>query len=303
MTKPTTHCGFVALVGRPNVGKSTLLNRILGQKISIVSAKPQTTRHQILGIHSTAHTQIVFVDTPGLHDNDNSKKQLNRYMNRAASNAAAEADLAILIIEALNWTPGDERILNELKTRNVPIALAVNKIDTVHPREQLLAFLDTMAQQHNFCFIVPLSAQRGENLQPFLQDIQAQLPESPFFFSPDQITDKSERFITSEIVREKVMLQLNQELPYATSVEIEQFKREKTEKGERLNVGVVIWVERPGQKGIIIGKGGETLKRIGTQARQDLERQFDEKVFLKTWVKVRENWSDDARSLQQFGYE
>jgi len=298
-----THCGFVALVGRPNVGKSTLLNRILGQKISIVSAKPQTTRHQILGIHSTDNTQIIFVDTPGLHDNANSKKQLNRYMNRAASNAAAEADLAILIVEAMNWTPSDERILAELKTRDVPVALAVNKIDTVHPREQLLEFLQTLTKLHDFCFIVPLSAQRGENVQPFLNDIHGQLPESPFFFSPDQVTDKSERFITSELVREKIMLQLNQELPYATSVEIEHFHREETPKGERLNIGVVIWVERAGQKGIIIGKGGETLKRIGTQARQDLEQQFGEKVFLKTWVKVRENWSDDARSLQQFGYE
>jgi len=296
--------GYVTLLGRPNVGKSTLLNHLLEQKISITSPKPQTTRHIILGIKTLStcaeampDTQIVYVDTPGLHRSG--KRALNRYMNRVAADSLGFADVAVFLLEALRWTDEDALVLQQLEKFAGPVLVAVNKIDRVQDKARLLPFLQKLAGRREFADIVPLSALRADNIGPLEQAITAHLPEADFFFSEDDITTASQRFLAAEIVREKLFRRLHKEVPYALTVEIEQFR----EKAGTIHIGAVIWVERPSQKGIIIGEKGRVLKEIGQQARQDLERLLQSKVFLETWVKVRQGWADDERALRQLGYQ
>jgi GTP-binding protein Era len=289
-------CGYVALVGRPNVGKSTLMNHLIGQKISITSSKPQTTRHRILGIKTEPTYQAVFVDTPGLHQN--AKKAVNRYMNRTAKSALTDVDLIIFVVEAARWTDDDENVLRQLRAAGKPVVLAVNKIDHIKDKAELLPLLQGLARKMEFAAMVPVSALRRSNLEELETVVARHLPESEPFFAEDQITDRSERFLAAEIVREKLMRTLGQELPYELTVEIEQF----TNEDNMLNIAAVIWIERDSQKPIVIGKGGSVLKKVGQAARTDMEKLFDSKVFLQLWVKVKEGWSDDDRALSSLGY-
>jgi GTP-binding protein Era len=297
MTEGIFHCGYVAIVGRPNVGKSTLLNRILGQKISITANRPQTTRHRILGVKTTSACQVVYVDTPGLHLGG--KRAINRYMNRTAAGSISEVDVVLFVVEGTRWTEEDEHVMERLRKVTVPVFMVVNKIDSIQDKEQLLPQLQELSEKGDFMQIIPLSAQTGEGVDRLEAEIEAILPISPPFFPEDQITDRSERFLAAELVREKLVRLLTQELPYSTTVEIEKFN---IENGVR-HIHAVIWVEREGQKGIIIGKKGQQLKKIGELARKDMERAFEGKVFLQLWVKVRSGWSDDERALRSLGYQ
>ena len=290
-------CGLVALVGRPNVGKSTLLNRILGQKISITSSKPQTTRHRILGIKTTDTAQVVYVDTPGLHQGG--KRALNRALNRAASDAIADVDLAVLLVEGTRWTEEDELVLQRLRQAQVPVLLAVNKVDRLQARESLLPALQALSERHDFSEIVPVSALRGENVERLEACVIERLPVNPPYFPEEQITDRSERFLAAELIREKLFRRLGQELPYGLTVQIEQFK----EDDGLLRIDGLVWVERDTQKAIVIGKGGAMLKQIGREARLDMERLFGGKVFLQLWVKVKSGWADDERALRSLGID
>lgn len=289
-------CGFVAIVGRPNVGKSTLLNQLLGQKISITSHKPQTTRHRILGIKTDGESQCVYVDTPGLHLGG--KSAINRYMNRTAGSALMDVDAVVFVVEALRWTEEDESVARRLETVGAPVILAVNKVDTVTDKERLLPFLQEASSHGSFAEVIPISASSGSNVEVLESVAEKLLPEGVHLFSDDQITDRSERFIAAELVREKLMRTLRQELPYSVAVEIENFSTEN----EIVHIDAIIWVERKGHKGIIIGKGGAMLKQIGKQARLDMQRAFGQQVFLRLWVKVKEGWSDDERTLKSLGY-
>jgi len=291
------HSGYVAIVGRPNVGKSTLLNRILGQKISITADRPQTTRHRILGVKTTGDNQVVYVDTPGMHLG--SRRAINRYMNRAASGSIVDVDIIVFVVDAMRWTDEDDFVLDKLKSVKVPVFLAVNKIDSVQDKQDLLPYLKLLAEKRNFHQIIPISAQSGEGVERLESEIELLLPLSQPFFPEDQITDRSERFLAAELIREKLVRSLTQELPYSTTVEIEKFSMENNIR----HIHAVIWVEREGQKGIIIGKKGQQLKRIGELARKDMERAFEGKVFLQLWVKVRSGWSDDERALRSLGYQ
>lgn len=289
-------CGYVALVGRPNVGKSTLMNHLIGQKISITSSKPQTTRHRIIGIKTEADYQAVFVDTPGLHLN--AKKAVNRYMNRTAKSTLADVNLIIFVVEAGRWTEDDDNVLRQVRAAGVPVVLAVNKIDHIKDKAELLPLLQNLGRKMDFAALVPVSALRRNNLEELEKVVASYLPENAPFYAEDQITDRSSRFLAAEIVREKLMRTLGQELPYELTVEIEQFK----EEDGMLNIAAVIWIERDSQKPIVIGKGGSVLKKVGQLARTDMERLFDSKVFLQLWVKVKEGWSDDERALSSLGY-
>ncbi len=289
-------CGYVALVGRPNVGKSTLLNYLLGQKLSITSDKPQTTRHTILGIKTVEDAQFVFIDTPGVHKS--SKRAMNRYMNRSATRILPDVNVAVFVVEALQWTDEDDLVLEKLREAKVPTILAVNKIDKIKDKERLLPFLQEIGAKLSFASVVPISAIKQSYLDELESAIKNLLPESEAFFPEDQLTDRSSRFLASEIIREKLMRRLGQELPYDLTVEIEQFK----EEGNLYRIHAVIWVERDNQKAIVIGKGGRLLKDVGTDARTDMEKMFDHKVFLELWVKVKSGWSDDERALQSLGY-
>lgn len=291
------HCGYAALVGRPNVGKSTLLNRLLGRKISIVSRRPQTTRHRIVGVHTTADAQLIYVDTPGLHLGG--KRAMNRYLNRAAASTLDDVDVVVFLVDGLQWRDEDDMVLERLKRVNVPVLLAVNKVDTLRDKNRLLPHLQELAAKHDFAEIIPISAARGSNLEVLEAQIRERLPLSPPFFPEDQLTDRSERFLVAELVREQLMRQLGQEVPYATTVEIEAFE----EEGNLARIAAVIWVERPGQKAIIIGKQGERLKTVGFHARRGMEELLGRKVYLKLWVKVREGWTDDERALRSLGYD
>ena len=291
-----TRAGYAALLGRPNVGKSTLLNRLIGQKISITAPKPQTTRHVILGIQTLPEAQIVYVDTPGLHRQG--QRAMNRYLNRAAASVLGYVDVAVLLIEALRWTDEDGDVLQRLASFSRPVVLAVNKADRIADKARLLPFLRDMADRREFAEIVPLSALKGDNVAALEQVIARLLPVGDFLFPAEQITTASERFLAAELIREKLTRLLREELPYALTVEIERFAEE-----ERLTrIHAVIWVERASQKGIVIGEKGTTLREVGRQARQDLERLLGCPVFLETWVKVREGWSDDERALRSLGY-
>lgn len=291
-----SRCGYVAIVGRPNVGKSTLLNHLLGQKISITSRKPQTTRNAVVGIKTEGDVQIIFVDTPGMHLGQ--QKAINRYMNKAATNAMKDVDVVVFVIDRFIWTEEDEAVAEKLRHLSCPIILAVNKVDQIEDKETLLPHLQSLSEKLNVAEIVPMSALRNTNLDRLEQLITEMLPLGIHMYPEDQITDRSSRFMAAEIVREKITRQLGDELPYEMAVEIEEFKQE----GNLLNISALILVERDGQKKILIGDKGERIKLIGTQARMDMEKLFEMKIMLKLWVKVRSGWSDDERALRSLGY-
>lgn len=294
---PDSRCGFVAIVGRPNVGKSTLLNHILGQKLSITSRKPQTTRHQVLGIKTDGPVQAIYVDTPGMHEEE--PRALNRYMNRAASSALVDVDVVVFVVDQLIWTPADEMVLQKLSGLTCPVILVVNKVDKLADRNLLLPHIEMLARKREFAEIIPLSALKETNLEPLEEAVARYLPRSVHFFPDDQITDRNERFLASEIVREKITRQLGAEVPYSVAVEIEQFRYQ----GKTLHIAALILVERDGQKKIIIGEKGARLRRIGQEARLDMERLFASKVMLHLWVKVRRGWADSERVLKSLGMD
>ncbi len=299
MSDQISRCGFVAIVGRPNVGKSTLMNHILGQKLSITSRRPQTTRHQVVGIKTDDQVQVVYVDTPGMHKLEKDRnKAINRYMNQAASSALKDVDLVIFIVDRLRWTDEDEAVLEKLKNVRCPVILAINKMDRLEEKEALLPYLEQMAEKHNFDSIMPISAQHGHNLDQLEQCVSGHMPESFHYYPDDQVTDRSERFLAAELVREKIMRQLGDEIPYQVTVEIEEF----SEDDGMLFIGALILVERDGQKRIIIGEKGTRIKQIGQEARLDMERAFGAKIMLNLWVKVKGGWSDDERALKSLGY-
>ena len=296
---PADHrCGLVAQIGRPNVGKSTLQNALVGFRVSIVSPKPQTTRHRILGIATRPGAQMLFVDTPGMHAD--AKRAINRQLNRAARGAIEEVDVLVHVVEAGRWNDEDERVWQALKTAGKPVLLAVNKIDTLKSRDALLPFIATATQGRDYAAVLLVSARRADGLKELEREIVARLPLAPPVYGEDEITDRSERFLAAELVREQLMRQLGQELPYSCTVEIEQYGEREDGVAE---IGAVIWVERAGQKAIVIGAAGARLKEVGTAARLAMERLFERRVFLKLWVRVRENWSDDEAALKRFGYE
>ncbi|MDG1581697.1 GTPase Era [Pseudomonas sp. GOM6] len=296
MTDIPTRCGYVAIVGRPNVGKSTLLNHILGQKLAITSRKPQTTRHNMLGIKTEGEVQAVYVDTPGLHKHND--KALNRYMNRSASTALKDVDVVVFVVDRTRWTDEDQMVLEKVQHVKCPILLAVNKADRLEDKSELLPHLEWLAGQLPQAEVVPISALHGQNLDTLERLVADNLPESEHFYPEDQITDRSSRFLAAELIREKIMRQLGAELPYQITVEIEEFKQE----GRVLHIHGLILVERDGQKKIIIGDKGERIKRIGQEARKDMEVLFDSKIMLNLWVKVKGGWSDDERALRSLGY-
>ena len=292
-----TRCGLVAIVGRPNVGKSTLLNRLLGQKVSITSRKPQTTRHRILGIDTDGDCQTVYVDTPGLHSEE--KRAINRLMNRAAASSLGEVSLILFVVEGTRWNNDDDMVLTKVKQSGLPCILVVNKQDKVSNPDDLIAHLQVLQQKHDFDEIIPLSAKQTKQVDRLRELVRKRQPESEFYFPEDYITDRSSRFMAAEIIREKLMRFTGDELPYSTTVEIEQFKL--AENGVYRINGLIL-VERETQKRMVIGKGGKHLKTIGEQARLDMERLFDNKVFLELWVKVNSGWADDERALRSLGY-
>lgn len=297
MTEEKTYCGFVAIVGRPNVGKSTLLNKLLGQKVSITSRKPQTTRHRILGIDTEGAYQTIYVDTPGLHIEE--KRAINRLMNRAATSSLGDVEMVVFVVDGTHWTADDDMVLTKLSQVRCPIILAVNKVDSIKNKEELLPHLQWLATKGNFAAVMPISAQKGTNLDVIREKSRAALRESEHFFPEDYITDRSSRFMASEIVREKLMRFMGEELPYSVTVEIERFK---VEDDGLFHINALILVEREGQKKMVIGNKGEKLKVIGTEARLDMERLFGQKVFLELWVKVKSGWADDERALRSLGY-
>ncbi len=290
-------CGFVAVVGRPNVGKSTLVNALVDAPVSIVTPKPQTTRHQIRGIRTTDDTQIVFVDTPGLHQT--ARKAMNRVMNKVAANAIVDADLVLFVVAALQFTDEDAYVLDRITRQKHPVVLCINKVDRVKPKEALLPFIDQLHESGSFAEVVPVSATRRVNLEALTEAVVSQLPVSEPLYPFDQVTDRGEAFHTAEIVRAQLMMQLQQELPYGTTVEIERHGREQ---GRRV-IDAIIWVERASQKAIVIGHGGERIREIGRAARLALNEYFSEPVHLELWVKVKENWADNERLLKSLGYE
>ncbi|MBP7188432.1 MAG: GTPase Era [Thiopseudomonas sp.] len=297
MTEEETRCGYVAVVGRPNVGKSTLVNHILGQKLAITSRKPQTTRHNMLGIKTEGAVQAVYVDTPGLHKGG--QTALNRFMNRSALTALKDIDVAIFVVDRMRWTDEDEMVFERIQYLTCPLIIAVNKADRLEDKSQLLAHLEWLATKLPNAQIVPVSALHGHNLETLERLVSEYLPVSEHFFPEDQITDRSSRFLAAEMVREKIMRQLGAELPYQITVEIEEFKQED----HILHIHALILVERDGQKKIIIGDKGERIKRIGQEARKDMEILFDSKIMLNLWVKVKSGWSDDERALRSLGYQ
>jgi GTP-binding protein Era len=296
-TAGTHRCGFAALIGRPNVGKSTLLNALTGQKISIVTPKPQTTRHRVLGLVNLPDAQIAFVDTPGLHRQEG--RALNKAMNRTAAAAAVDADLVLFVVEALRFGEEDALALSRASASGRPVIAIVNKVDMVRPRERLLPYLAQLAAKHAFTDIIPVSALDSAHMQRLLDVIARQLPFSPPLFPPEQLTDRSQEFRIAEIIREKLTLELHEELPYGIAVEVEAMNEDEGQ----LLVSAVIWVDRAGQKPIVIGARGERLKRVGAAARQELNAILGRRLHLNLWVKVREDWADDARALAQLGME
>lgn len=297
MTDQNYKCGYIAIIGRPNMGKSTLLNHVLGLKLSITSRKPQTTRHQILGVKTVDDGQFIFVDTPGIHSGGN--KAINRYMNRAASSVIHDVDVVLFLVQALKWTDEDQLVLNKLEGIDMPVILLVNKVDRVNDKDQLLPFISEISKKYDFANVIPISATQGDNVQQLEDYILTQLPVAPPFFKEDEYTDRSTRFLVAEIIREKLVRELGNELPYQTTVEIEQYKDE--EKITRIHA--LILVETKGQKIIVIGDKGARLKSIGSKARKDIEKLIDRKVFLQLWVKVKSGWSDSETSLRSLGYD
>jgi GTP-binding protein Era len=297
VTEETQRSGYVALVGRPNVGKSTLMNRILGQKLSIVTAKPQTTRQRISGIKTYSGGQVVYVDTPGIHRMGN--KALNRFMNRIARASFLDVDVVLFLVEAGRWTEEDRAVERSLQALDIPVCLVVNKIDTLADKTALLAFLDERSRNHKYSEVFLVSALKGDGIDSMEDVVTSMLPFARPLYDEDQLTDRSERFLAAEFIREQLMQRMHKEIPYALTVEIESFER----KDKILRIGAVIWVERESQKGIVIGKRGEALKQAASRARTALESFFGEKVFLETWVRVSRNWSNDERLLKKLGYD
>ncbi|MBX9446166.1 MULTISPECIES: GTPase Era [Dickeya] len=297
MSEEQTYCGFVAIVGRPNVGKSTLLNQLLGQKISITSRKPQTTRHRIMGIHTEGPYQAIYVDTPGLHIEE--KRAINRLMNRAASSSIGDVELIIFVVEGTHWTDDDEMVVNKLREQKAPVLLAINKVDNVADKTKLLPHIQMLSEKMNFLDVVPISAEKGTHVDTIASIVRKHLPQAIHHFPEDYITDRSQRFMASEIIREKLMRFLGEELPYSVTVEIERFVA--NERGG-YDINGLILVEREGQKKMVIGNKGAKIKTIGIEARQDMEQMFEAKVHLELWVKVKSGWADDERALRSLGY-
>lgn len=290
------NCGYVALIGRPNVGKSTLMNHLLKQKISITSRKPQTTRHRILGINTAEAGQAIYVDTPGMHGSE--KRALNRYLNRTADTTLMGVDVAVWLIDGLSWHEYDEVIFKKLEQAGLPVILAVNKVDKVKDKDAILAFFAEARHRFPFEHLIPISALKGTNLDQLENAVMQLLPEGELIYPEDQITDRPERFLCAEIIREKLTRRLGDELPYSLTVEIERYE----EKPGIVKIYAIIWVERSTQKNIVIGKEGEMLKKIGTDARYDIEKLIGQKVYLQLWVKVKKGWSDNERALQNLGF-
>ncbi len=300
MSKVKKRCGHIAIIGRPNVGKSTLLNHLIQQKISITSKKPQTTRQRILGIKTVGRDQMIYVDTPGIHQA--APRALNRYMNRAATSAVFDVDLILFVVDGLHWMPDDEWVLKKIEHATVPVMLVVNKIDKISDKTSLLPHLETLSKKYKFAEVVPLIAKSNQDAQMLEKIIMSYLPQGEFIFDEDQLTDRSERFLAAEIIREKLMRQLGQELPYDLTVAIEEYKAEQQATRILLHISAVIYVEKQGQKIIVIGEKGAGLKAVGEKARLDMEKLFGNKVFLKLWVKVKRGWADDERGLQGLGF-
>jgi GTP-binding protein Era len=290
------NCGFVALIGRPNVGKSTLMNHLLKQKISITSRKPQTTRHRILGINTTEAGQAIYMDTPGMHNNE--KRAMNRYLNRTAETTLLGVDLIVWLIDGLSWHEYDEIIFKKLEQAGLPVILAVNKVDKVKDKDAILTFFSEARHRFPFEHLVPISALKRTNLDQLESLIMKLLPENDLIYPEDQITDRPERFLAAEIIREKLTRRLGDELPYALTVEMERYE----ELPNITKIYAIIWVERLTQKNIVIGKDGEMLKKVGTDARFDIEKLIGQKVYLQLWVKVKKNWSDNERAMQSLGF-
>ena len=288
--------GYVALIGRPNAGKSTLLNHLIGQKICITSRRPQTTRHRIHGIKTTEQGQIIYVDTPGMHDSE--KRAMNRYLNRTADSVLQGVDVVVWLVDQWSWQADHDWMLAKIKHASCPVILAVNKIDQCEDKDRLLPFLEKAASEFDFAAIIPISALRQTNLDVLEKQIMALLPEAEPIYPDDQITDRSERFMAAEIIREKLIRCLGQEVPHAITIEIEMFKQE----GKLVRIHAIIWVERDGQKQIVIGTDGEVLKKVGQRAREDIEKLIGSKVYLNLWVKVKKGWSDNERALLSLGY-
>lgn len=291
------HCGFIAIVGRPNVGKSTLLNQLLGQKVSITSRKAQTTRHRIMGIDTQDNYQAIYVDTPGLHIDE--KRAINRLMNRAASSSIGDVELVLFVVEGTRWNDDDEMVVNKLKNIKSPVVLVVNKIDNVTDKGILLPHIAAISQKMNFADVVFICAESGEGVDTIANIVRERLPEADHHFPEDYITDRSSRFMASEIIREKLMRFLGEELPYSVTVEIERFV--VNERGY-YDINGLILVERDGQKKMVIGNQGQKIKQIGIEARKDMQEFFDTKVHLELWVKVKAGWADDERALRSLGY-
>lgn len=297
MTDSIFKSGYVAIIGRPNVGKSTLINRVLGQKLCITSRRPQTTRHRILGVKTMDDSQLIYVDTPGIHISD--KRAMNRYMNRAAASSIDDVDVILFVVDGMNWTDEDEHVLERLRTSaKAPVILVINKVDKLADKEELLPQIEKLSAEFEFSNVVPISARKGVNVEQLEGEIKKLMPEGELIFPEDQFTDRSSRFLASELVREQLFRHLGQELPYSITVEIEQFDDEET----MYRIGAVIYVEREGQKSIVIGKKGALLKSVGQDARIEMQTLFDKKVFLRLWVKVREGWGDNERMLKNLGY-
>jgi GTP-binding protein Era len=290
-------CGYVAVVGRPNVGKSTLINTILGTKVSIVTPKPQTTRHRILGVDTHEDYQAIYVDTPGIHRK--AEKAMNRLMNRTAAHALIDADLVLFMTEANRWTDEDQDVLERLEPVTAPVIAVLNKIDKVHPKALLLEALATMSDRRDFAEVIPVCARRRDDVGQLQKLVRQYLPESGPLFPGDMITDRNERFLVAEVIREKLMMGLRQEIPYGLTVQVEQYRED--EKG--IEIHAVIWVERDSQKGIVVGKGGKQLKNTGRAARLELKEQLGRPVHLELWVKVKENWADSEKDLQHLGFD
>ena len=297
MAESPFRCGFVAVVGRPNVGKSTLINTVLGTKISIVTAKPQTTRHRILGVDTHGDYQAIYVDTPGIHRQ--AGKAMNRMMNRTAANALVDADVVFFMTEAGKWTDEDQDVLERLSDVNAPVIALLNKVDKVHPKEALFNALSTMSGRKDFTEVIPMSARRHDDVETLKQLVSAYLPESGPLFPEDMITDRSENFLVAEVIREKLTVALRQEVPYGLTVQIERFERDE----HGIAIHAVIWVERDSQKGIVVGKRGGQLKKVGRAARLELKSQFGRPVHLELWVKVKDNWADSEKELLGLGFD
>ena len=304
MNNQTQRSGAIAVIGRPNVGKSTLVNALVGAKVSITSNRPQTTRHRLLGIATFPGGQLQLLDTPGIHGEQGKRsgKAMNRMMNRAARGALEGVDAAVLVVEAGRWDAEDGLAFDALRDGGLPVVLVVNKVDRLKDKSVLLPFLAEVAEGREFAAVHPLSALKRKGLEALVDSLLGLVPEAAPAFGEDEITDKSQRFLAGELVREQLMRQLGEELPYATTVEIEKFEEDLTGRQPIYRIDAVIWVERDGQKAIVIGKSGERLREIGSRARMQMERLFDSKVFLQTWVRVREGWSDDEAALRALGY-